>query len=326
MSWSPATQGLPKASQGPAWPDRPDSGSLNELREADSPEAGRPGGQPSAGGSGSLAPHLEKQTRLCAAGLLGPAAGRAPAGSAWGHRRPAGQALGRLPRESGEPRGGYAEHRPGTQSPSWARRAPSRHAEPVPGTQSTVPARRARPGHAEHRPGPCQALCLSAEGRCLHGSDRGHSSRRQCPEARGVHTARETPWGAALVLGRGRGVQKAMRRLWGCRRGPPSVGLLGGQALTLSGVCSLPHAALSLREMHPLPTGAQAEARDAPPPPGIPSDSSWHPPPLHLAAWSFLLQLVVHTPASCLPPDKSHPRGPALTTPQPSFLRPQHGD
>ena len=269
-----------------------------------------------------------------------------------------------MPRESGEPRGGYAEpipgtqstvparrarprhaeHCPGTQSPSRAHRAPSRHTEPVLGTQSTVlacrarpghaepflgtqstvPACRARPGHAEHRPGPCQALCLSAEGRRLHGSDRGHSSRRQCPEARGVHTARETPRGVALVLGRGRGVQKAMRRLWGCRRGPPSVGLLGGQALTLSGVCSLPHAALSLREMHPLPTGAQAETRDAPP--GTPSDSSWYPPPLHLAAWSFLLQLVVHTPASCLPPDKSHPRGPALTTPQPSFLRPQHGD
>lgn len=40
-----------------------------------------------------------------------------------------------------------------TQSPSRARRAPSRHAEPVPGTQSTVPARRARPGHTEHHPG-----------------------------------------------------------------------------------------------------------------------------------------------------------------------------
>ena len=159
----------------------------------------------------------------------------------------------------------HAEPVLGTQSTILARRPRPGHAEPFLGTQSTVPACRTRPGHAEHRPGPCQALCLSAEGRRLHGSDRGHSSRRQCPEARGVHTARETPRGAALVLGWGRGVQKAMRRLWGCRRGPPSVGLLGGQALTLSGVCSLPHAALSLREMHPLPTGAQAETRDAPP-------------------------------------------------------------
>ena len=249
-----------------------------------------------------------------------------------------------MPRESGEPRGGYAEpipgtqstvparrarprhaeHCPGTQSPSRAHRAPSRHTEPVLGTQSTVlacrarpghaepflgtqstvPACRARPGHAEHRPGPCQALCLSAEGRRLHGSDRGHSSRRQCPEARGVHTARETPRGVALVLGRGRGVQKAMRRLWGCRRGPPSVGLLGGQALTLSGVCSLPHAALSLREMHPLPTGAQAETRDAPPPPGSPQTAAgihphctWPPGPF-CCSWWFTLRLPACPPTN----------------------------
>lgn len=78
VPWSPATQGVPKTFQGPAWPERPDSGSLNELREADCPEVGQPSGQPSNGGLGSLGPRLEKQTRLRTAGLLGPAAGWAP--------------------------------------------------------------------------------------------------------------------------------------------------------------------------------------------------------------------------------------------------------
>lgn len=47
---------------GPSLAKVPNSAFLSELREADSPEVGRPGGQPSTGGSGRLAPHLEKQT------------------------------------------------------------------------------------------------------------------------------------------------------------------------------------------------------------------------------------------------------------------------
>lgn len=110
-------QGFP----GPSLARVPNSASLSELREADSPEAGQPGGQPSTGGSGSLAPHLEKQTRLCASGLLGPAAGCAPAGSAVGTPQSSGP-------DAQESRGGCAERRPGH----------SEHCT-VPGTQSTIP-------------------------------------------------------------------------------------------------------------------------------------------------------------------------------------------
>ena len=110
-------QGFP----GPSLARVPNSASLSELREADSPEAGQPGGQPSTGGSGSLAPHLEKQTRLCASGLLGPAAGWAPAGSAVGTPQSSGP-------DAQESRGGCAERRPGH----------SEHCT-VPGTQSTIP-------------------------------------------------------------------------------------------------------------------------------------------------------------------------------------------
>lgn len=127
-------------------------------------------------------------------------------------------------------------------------------------------------------------------------------------------TARETPRGAAWLHGRGRGVWKAMRSPWGCRRGNPLVGLLGGQALAPSGMCRLPHAALSLREMPPPPHRGPGRNQSCPPA-RTPADSSWPSTPLPPATWSFLPWLVVHTPASCLPSHESHPRGPTLTTP-----------
>ena len=176
-------------------------------------------------------------------------------------------------RRSGEPRRVR-------RAPSWALRALHRpgHAEHHPGHAEH------HPGHAERRLGPHWALCPSAESRHLHGSDRGHGGRRQCPEARGMYTARETPRGASRVLRQGQRVRKAMRRLWGCRRGPPSVGLLGGQALAPSGICHLPHAALSLREMPCLPQGPRQKPEL---PPGTLADSSWRPHPLPLATRSF---------------------------------------
>ena len=67
-------------------------------------------------------------------------------------------------------------------------------------------------------------------------------------------TAWETPRGAARLHGWGRGVRKAMRSPWGCRRGNPLVGLLGGQALApdVPAPTCLP---LSQRNSAPSPQG-----------------------------------------------------------------------
>ena len=127
-------------------------------------------------------------------------------------------------------------------------------------------------------------------------------------------TAWETPRGAARLHGWDRGVRKAMRSPWGYRRGNPLVGLLLGQALAPSGMCRLPHAALSLREIPPPPHRDLGRNQSCLPA-RTPADSSWPSTPLPPAAGSFPPWLLVHTPASCLPSHESHPRGPILTTP-----------
>lgn len=192
----------------------------------------------------------------------------------WGHRRPAGQMLRRAEGDAQSAILAMQSAIPGTQStvPSRACRAPSRALRAL-----------YRPGHAERRLGPHWALCLSAESRCLHGSERGHGGWRQCPEARGMYTARETPRGASRVLGQGQGVRKAMRRLWGCRRGPPQSGCSGVKLSPLLGHATS-HMLPSLSEKCSASRRIQAETEL---PPGALADSSWRPHPLPLATRSF---------------------------------------
>ena len=179
-----------------------------------------------------------------------------------------------MPRESGEPRGGHAEHRPG-------------HAEPVLGTQSTI----------QGPVGPCASqpradVCTGL----TEDTAAGANVLRQ-----GACTLPGRPLGgAARVLGQGQGVRKAMRRLWGCRRGPPSVGLLGGKLSPLLGCAAFHMPPSPSEKCTPSPQGPRQKPEL--PPPGPPQTAAGvhphcpQPPGPFCRGWWFTLWLLPACP------------------------------